>query len=84
MDYVEPWTGEDMAPVVAALPKSRVDRMDPWNPNIIHDVQPLEQHMTEEDPWDGIARRAPASKKAKLALEQASPWDEKTDETTRL
>lgn len=84
-DYIEPWTGEDLAPVIAALPKSRVDRVDPWNPSIVHEVQPLDQHMVEEDPWDGVARRAPTAKKAQLALEQASPWDEtRKNGTTQL
>jgi hypothetical protein len=77
-DYVEPWTNEDLAPVVAAARVGRpvFDRVDPWNPNLVHPQPPPHEEQLDEDPWGGGAEsmHKPASNKRKRSLETESPW----------
>lgn len=81
VDTVEPWTGEDLAPVVVAARGGRptFDRHDPWNTAVVHDVNPAhDMPLDESDPWNEIVslKKKPAPPKTQLALEKSSPWGE--------
>jgi hypothetical protein len=55
---IEPWTGEDLAPKVAASQAAmlKVDTSDPWDPNVRshfeprHEMQPYEDVYGRRDP----------------------------------
>jgi hypothetical protein len=80
LDFIEPWTGEDLTPVIVAAREARhgLDRVDPWNASVIHSIPPpREESMDLEDPWSGAVSTNRASlRRAKATLERKSPWDD--------
>lgn len=77
-DYIEPWTGENLEPVIVAARRGyRIDRADPWNPNLIHEISPQRRELPDEaDPWSEVTtverRRQP--KRDALSIDKDSPW----------
>lgn len=81
-DYVEPWTGVDLEPVIVAARRSHtVDRTDPWDPNVLHPVTPPHVPRPDDsDPWTAAvsaSRDLPRTEpKRAPTLDPESPWGE--------
>jgi hypothetical protein len=79
IDPVEPWTGEDLTPVLVAAKQHRrgLDKVDPWDPTLVHSPATRDSELDDQDPWaaNSLPRRPRALPKAKLALEKISPWE---------
>jgi hypothetical protein len=87
LDYVEPWTGEDLAPVLAAAaaahPRATVDRRDPWDPSIEYPMGPpvWDPRPDGTDPWESgaaahlaEARDTSRPKRSAKVADRDDPW----------
>lgn len=95
LELLDPWNGEDLAPVLAAMERPRldVDRVDPWDPRTQYPFNPGlgDPPSDTRDPWQQTAslesNDAPVAAK-KPVLDRSSPWDAApapavaTDDTT--